>query len=130
MDIIEFLAARPHGDEAVARAADKAEVGAEWSGRDFDEWRADKTFQPMEPWAVSFPPDTQQHIAHHDPARALREVDAKRRIVHTHRPVPDPRDVSGRVCHAGCDPQAGWPCSTLATWPGCTPTTRITTDPG
>jgi uncharacterized protein DUF6221 len=53
------------------------------------------------------------HIAAHDPARVLREVEAKRRIVEQHRPVG-----YGGVCLSLCHTRAPgqpqtWPCLTL-----------------
>lgn len=46
-----------------------------------------------------------EHIARHDPARALADVAAKRAIVEAHHPV-DPCDAHDAMCHTV-------PCSTL-----------------
>jgi hypothetical protein len=53
------------------------------------------------------------HIAEHDPARVLRDIEAKRQIVKQHRPVG-----YGGVCLSLCHTRAPgqpqtWPCLTL-----------------
>ncbi|MYU22931.1 DUF6221 family protein [Streptomyces sp. SID8352] len=55
-----------------------------------------------------------RHIARHDPARVLREIDAKRRLVALHEPG-ETEYVDGDVCMA-CDVRGGepfYPCKTL-----------------
>ncbi len=54
-----------------------------------------------------------EHIAAHDPARVLREIDAKREIMGHHVPVGD-----GTVCLSYCHTRTPgeaqtWPCLTL-----------------
>lgn len=81
-DLVTFLRARLDEDEAVARDA-----------ADYDSWRTDdeggkvipssgikagaKTFFIASTWFTEYG----EHIARHDPARVLREVEAKRRVV-------------------------------------------------
>jgi hypothetical protein len=84
-DLIAFLKARIDEDEAAARAATDGP------------WRADPydamSTQPSD-WFVGAPagtvgifpidysgPSNAAHIARHDPARVLREVEAKRRTI-------------------------------------------------
>jgi hypothetical protein len=98
MTIEDFLLARIAEDEASARKAAGEGIGPEWSvDTDYGpavvsgKWGTDHdTFD----WHVCFAegsPGAGQaaHIANHDPARVLRECDAKRRIVeeHTQEPV-------------------------------------------
>ena len=96
MNIVEFLRARLDEDEAVARMAqaDPWRVESDWTGMSDD-----STLTTSESRTVfgcnhehlhgdgrgigvasRFEVD---HIARHDPARVLREVEAKRRIVST-----------------------------------------------
>jgi hypothetical protein len=62
-DPVTFLRAELDEDERAARAAADTNEGANWSARSM--WRS-----PFD-----------EHIARHDPARVLAEVDAKRRIL-------------------------------------------------
>jgi hypothetical protein len=62
--LTEFLLTRIAEDEAVARAAEQT-------------WDSDRDGG----WWVGCDPDTQAHIARHDPARVLTECEAKRAIV-------------------------------------------------
>jgi hypothetical protein len=65
--LIEFLRARLDDDEATARAADP-------------EWRTEHTRYHL----AALDDEPAGHIARHNPARVLAEVDAKRRIVDHH----------------------------------------------
>ena len=94
-DLVEFLRARFDEDEAAAKA-----------------------------WLPFGNPDAaaRAHIARHDPARVLRQVDAQRRIVDEHTPeqgVPyeggDENDPSTWVpccsnCQVGVVHEGDWPC--------------------
>ncbi|MFI1524950.1 DUF6221 family protein [Streptomyces griseus] len=63
-DLVQFLRDRLAEDEQTARAA-----GDGWYGYDPEQ-------------QIAFvPPEDSRHIARHDPARVLREVEAKRRIL-------------------------------------------------
>ena len=74
MEIVEFLRARLDEDEAGAQAATWGPWAA--SGRwIWAQGRPDAVF------GVDGDPADVEYIARHDPARALREVEAKRRIV-------------------------------------------------
>lgn len=87
MDLVEFLTARLDEDERIARAAATLRGGGEWAAEPDPEGVIAVTGLP-EAWQSFVPvvvnPDddeTAVHIARHDPARVLVEVDAKRRIV-------------------------------------------------
>lgn len=87
-DLIEFLRSRLDEDEQVAQAvhapADPSHVRV-----GSNEWRylpSDYEVEDVDGWDVAavratFGPAAGIHIARHDPARVLREVEAKRRIV-------------------------------------------------
>ena len=105
-DLVAFLRARVDEDEQVAREATRGpwrvanvEYGAaivngpdvmQDGGRD---WATGERLQVLRPLSV-IPPDVDYgsvveladaaHIARHDPARVLREVEAKRRTVEIH----------------------------------------------
>jgi uncharacterized protein DUF6221 len=94
MTLVEFLTARLDEDEQSAHEAEDSlgKLNMAWS------------FQPdgdlggkvlARDHYVMIPKGTTtiaQHIARHDPARILREVEAKRRIIIEHHPV-DPCDA-------------------------------------
>jgi hypothetical protein len=114
VNLTEFLTARLDEDEASARAV--RDNSSPWRGQ----WRAAdghfletysglvlalapgfrSTDQPGE-----FAPGVLDHIARHDPARALREVEAKRRILSEHS------SADSDWCHA-CESGTG-ACMTL-----------------
>jgi hypothetical protein len=74
-DLISFLRARLNEDERVARAAKpgpwRADGGSVYATHPTDE-------------VVDYT-ESAGHIARHDPARVLHEVEAKRRIIEEHR---------------------------------------------
>ena len=92
MTLVEFLTARLRDDEQVARATD----GASWrTTDDQDDFSGDSligytTLRDDEGSPISddrdgrLSADDLMHIARHDPARVLRDVEAKRRIVAEH----------------------------------------------
>lgn len=93
-DVIAFLKARTDEDEAAALAASCAGTG-KYGGR--PHWSATDgiVIDAEDPdWAVVDlgpcieDPRLSDHIARHDPARTLREVEAKRVILGWHRPTP------------------------------------------
>lgn len=57
-------------------------------------------------------PDEAAHIAEHDPARVLREVDAKRRIAEHHDRYRSESLGNGPACFT-CGPGLGFPCPTM-----------------
>ncbi|MGW1595264.1 DUF6221 family protein [Streptomyces sp. NPDC002343] len=87
--LVRWLDEQFNVDERIARAACWDEQSDVWTAR-----------PPQEPW---------------DPARVLREIDAKRRIVELHGPA-DTEYADGPVCTT-CDDLRGvepaYPCRTL-----------------
>jgi hypothetical protein len=86
-DIAEFIRARLDEDKAIAEDAGRV-GGGEWNatldGPDEGKVDADKDIYPVA-YAEGRPTWTQaRHIARHDPARALRDVEAKRLILFEH----------------------------------------------
>jgi hypothetical protein len=90
-EMIAFVAARLDEDEAAAKSA-AAETAAGWftgTSEDSDErsvcYTGPSTLHPGSMWdydiADRVPQAAAAHIARHDPARALREVAAKRAIL-------------------------------------------------
>jgi uncharacterized protein DUF6221 len=92
MPLAEFLAARLDEDEAVAKAV--RDGSAPWEGQ----WqlRDRLALETRNGWVIAvspglhmnldlaareFAPGVVEHIARHDPARVLREVEAKRAIL-------------------------------------------------
>lgn len=108
-DLTQWLNEQLDEDERIARAASHVlRNGAHWS---LDEWHGREQPHSLiaqgtaeQPVALGHftadPVPTEQalHIAAHDPARVLREVEAKRRLLDIHRPyVAEP----GQAC-LGC----------------------------
>jgi hypothetical protein len=110
-DLVQWLRAQLDDDERIARRAAEYDDGAAhdvdgpagtWTCLDESEW-----FGPSHRGGVIAPrigavnaPELGNHIVRHDPARVLREIDAKRqvisRFVHwaaTMNSVPDQRDI-------------------------------------
>jgi len=84
MDITEFLRARLDEDEKAARAAGGHVWGAMVVNEvhlDADVLRDHPELRSQQRIASTERPDQQDYIARHDPARALREVETKRRIL-------------------------------------------------
>ena len=79
-DLVAFLRARLDEDHRIAAVAAGMDAGSSWVADDYDVL-GDGTAAE----ATSFP--QAEHIARHDPARVLREVAAKRRILFAHEPV-------------------------------------------
>jgi len=120
--ITEFLTARLDEDEATAKAT--APSGSRY------QWRVDVQTDDDERivgYCVISDPDVsgvagawglergtgQQvavHIALHDPARVLREVEAGRKILAEHVPVRHQGRLMCATCLAAC---TFWPCPTL-----------------
>lgn len=80
MTLVEFLEARLAEDEAAARDASGGGEESGWHETEEFGVQADVRHGRAEYPIVGFTPAS-AHIARHDPARVLREVDAKRRIL-------------------------------------------------
>jgi hypothetical protein len=86
-ELLVFLRARLAEDEQVAQAAAE-ETDPSWDdngpyGETVTAANAGG-FVACGAWGGDVPWEVRQHVARHDPARALAEVDAKRRIVQMH----------------------------------------------
>jgi len=93
MNILAFVRARLDEDQAVARAADPGpwEVITRPSEDGFrirrvDDPSAEDVVGPGYEDGGVWQDDNATHIARHDPARVLRDVAAKQRILAVHRP--------------------------------------------
>lgn len=84
MELVEFLRARLDEDEAVAREAARAERADTWTTLP-DSYGGVLDGTGRRSLAIGYgnvmAPETAAHIARHDPARVLREVEAKRELV-------------------------------------------------
>jgi hypothetical protein len=120
-DLAAFLAARLDEDEAAAKAA-KAPSPWKAAEHEADNWIVtDAAGEPLIYDEGTPSLEEAAHIARHDPARVLREVEAKRTILAEHDPcyptyypTPSGQPTCG-VCHSGgfdWDPER-WPCATV-----------------
>ncbi|MFB8441151.1 DUF6221 family protein [Streptomyces niveus] len=70
-----------------ARLDEEADLARRCGGDDCGEWAAHgHTVDFCQSELPGFPPTTALHVALHDPARVLREVEAKRRVPARHVP--------------------------------------------
>lgn len=124
-ELVAFLRARYDEVAALAASATQDTTGR-WTARETD-WGGGPVVED-ECGALILPTDggarpyQYQHIAAHGPARVLREVEAKRRLVALHAPVTLRRRVGDQMgdvvaCEYDTDPDGmGWidyPCETL-----------------
>lgn len=113
-DLVAFLRAQFDDEERVARYAggtggwelgaciDAAEPGT-------TEWQVCEGRYPV----AHVRGNTRAgHVARHDPARVLRDVEAKRAILNEHRPGRSFRDDGKPVC-AQCRKSRTYPCTTV-----------------
>lgn len=113
-DLIDFIRARLDEDAAIAAGAG-APVGPGWKHvRTYNEIEisTDRVLSQGGAYEVAAPGiqggegDVAVHIARHDPARVLAEVNAKRAILEEHAPVVDGAQ-SGWKWHAGSEAVSG-----------------------
>lgn len=129
MNVADFLLARLAEDEAMARAATWPPDGGYDSGL-APEWLLDDAGDLRDANLVAITADdgggagglmfsvAGNHIARHDPARVLRQVEAMRRVVEEHRPtrrqVIDGDGMETVESYFLCDSDMDmWPCDTL-----------------
>lgn len=113
-DLVQWLRAQLDEDEQIARAA----TAGPWAQSGIGEYGWGVSFSA--PGAGVEADDSDQgradadHIAAWDPARVLREIDAKRQLLDLHAPG-ETEYVDGDVCMA-CDVRGSapfYPCKTL-----------------
>lgn len=114
-DIVEFLAARLDEDEIAIKAMGVEGAGRWWVGQRFDGSldpegstvfvdvrRSDGLGYIHLGTPGMFAGPTAIHIARHDPARVLREVAAKRKLLAEHKHVPAVQSEAAHVYDFGC----------------------------
>lgn len=133
-DLVQWLRAQLDEDEAVARKAASLcgchPPAPSWSFRDGDEPTDGRILVVDDPhpdmkrkisrkWSTTYDGlFMAQHVVRHDPARVLREIDAKRQLLDEHQDVNDGScgtcvDAKwGYPTHGGSSPQR-CPCRTL-----------------
>ena len=118
MELVDFLRARLDEDEAVARAA----TPGPWSVNDesFAEWISSADGVEVVAggrWGGEAPAfettEDALHIARHDPARVLAEVEAKRALLEEHAQGSLPDGVMLDECRICGGMNEVWPCPTL-----------------
>lgn len=107
MELVDFLRARLDEDEAAAKKAKPGPWHADGDrGGVYGAHPTDEVVDYTESAA---------HIARHDPARVLAEVEAKRQLLDLHQPA-ETEYVDGDICYT-CDDLRGvepaYPCRTL-----------------
>lgn len=131
-DLVQWLRAQLDEDERIARAAAQ-DTGPDWYYNDgFVFSRRGALPQELverSEFIAAFPlqdfleQGRGEHVAHHDPARALREIDAKRQLVKLHGRATLRAGGGAQyydtatVCRS-CEPdhqfpELSWPCPTL-----------------
>lgn len=117
-DLVTFIRARLDHDEQVARAAAEAATSPNWRDSDSGIYPADNPGNHPGPFLSAsddyIDPEISRHITLHDPARVLREVAAKRRILAAHQVDADYCTTCSVEVNDGYDraPVAA-PCPTL-----------------
>lgn len=108
-DLIQFLRDRYDDAERVAQATIHPGRTGEWTFVEYEEdgqRRWELTFDEIAPDlddTLLMGPSTMRHIALHDPARVLREVEANRRILGEHPHVPAAPWGSDKATAVGCE---------------------------
>jgi hypothetical protein len=123
--LVEWLREQLDEDERIARAASWTDDANAWhaepspfGARDggqrwyVEDAMDDGVVSHVDP-AASDNEGVARHIAEWDPARVLREIDAKRRLVDWHRKTTQAEFSSGAYRTVGCRCYDGWPCTTL-----------------
>jgi hypothetical protein len=112
-DLVQWLSAQLDEDERIARRAGDSfrQIGETGVIVATEGDRAEECASAN--WA-----GVAEHIVTHDPARVLREIDAKRKLVNLHRPIraPQPDGITNLDCSTcgGEDKLSpSWPCPTL-----------------
>lgn len=118
-ELIEFLRSRLDEDQTAAAGA--GADGPHWRGTNDGIFPSDASRHPgaivVGPYD-HLPDELAEHIARHDPARVLAEVNAKRAILDEHQPLKIEGDkIAGcQTCSWRDDMevlQVEWPCPTV-----------------
>jgi hypothetical protein len=117
VDLVRWLGSQLDTDAEKARAAAEelggSSLGAEWI-YDGQYVVANRERDLVAVGSQDFmTPEIGEHIAEHDPARVLREIDAKRKLIGWHRQTTQEEFSSGAYRTVGCRCYDGWPCTTL-----------------
>ncbi|MGV2914483.1 DUF6221 family protein [Streptomyces alfalfae] len=120
-DLVQWLGEQLDEDERIARAACWDEQSDVWTARPPQaSYERYTVVDYCDDAVVSVTPENAdadgvgRHVAEHDPARVLREIDATRQLLALHEPA-EMEYVDGDVCMA-CDVRGGepfYPCKTL-----------------
>ncbi|WP_333742672.1 DUF6221 family protein [Streptomyces ardesiacus] len=119
-DLVQWLRAQLDDDERTARAATEGPWSVDDDSYAEAIYAADRrtTVVAGGRWggeaSVFESTEDALHIARHDPARVLREIDAKRRLIALHRELEDPQEMQDycATCEVtGKYPE--YPCKTL-----------------
>jgi hypothetical protein len=106
VDLVTFLRARLDEDEREATWAAEEAGGAVWTIRSIDVVLFDDTDRYVSGNAQN---EVRDHIARHDPARALREVAVKRRILSdVYEPLRELESAIQDENDTGEDPSINW----------------------
>jgi hypothetical protein len=120
-ELVRWLREQLDRDEGLAKTAfgDHNAAVARWN----EPWSGTVEIGPDEDDLPCYDSGISRHIVNWDPARALAEVDAKRRILDLHAPSTDHKSRAvcqhcSELCHSrsglGCDdPDAPYPCPTV-----------------
>jgi hypothetical protein len=95
VELVDFLRQRLDEDEQVARAAVMSMLDGDWQAKHY---KAESAVMAG-PTAIVAEPVAQvdaEHIARHDPARVLAEVEAKRQIIAEHT-VTETSEFEGKT---------------------------------
>ncbi|MFM9616818.1 DUF6221 family protein [Streptomyces turgidiscabies] len=126
VDLVQWLTAQLDADERIARAV-PLDLGHSWS--DPGPWvmagnggggREAEVAKAAEGLEMPLAEHVAHHIAAHDPARVLREVDSKRQLLARHGPsdmgsfvLGDDEDDDSPACRTCGDLTVQFPCWTL-----------------
>ncbi|MFB7213092.1 DUF6221 family protein [Streptomyces sp. NPDC056255] len=114
-DLMQFLRDRLDEDESVARTAGGGSTdGLRWLDHGSESGLVSDDAGMMVTHKPSTDDEHAAHIARHDPARVLREVEAKRQIIDRHQPGTT-EHVDGDVCMV-CEVRGDgpyYPCATV-----------------
>lgn len=113
MELVAFLRARLDEDQQAAQEAAEQVGDGQWEQRNV---RIVTTADRDRDVAEDVIYECIEHIARHDPARVLAEVNAKRRIIDLHEPDEFERDR----CKSCRRDESGWEGSVPAEWPCAT----------